>query len=174
MYVGRPQPHKNLWRLIEAFRILKKDHPSLVLDLIGKKDAMYDLIEARVKRGGIQDVYFAGFVTDNNLRWMYEHCQAYVFPSLSEGFGLPAVEARLHGAPLVASNASCIPEVNGDGAHYFDPFNVQDITRAINDVLTQPQLRKNLVARGKEQAATYSWERMAKQTLGVFKKALGE
>lgn len=174
MYVGRPTPHKNLWRLIESFQILRANHPSLALVLVGKKDAMYDLIEARVKKENVDGVIFTGFVSDNNLRWMYENCRAYVFPSLSEGFGLPAVEAMLHGAPVASSNATCIPEVLGDAAHYFDPLDINDMAKTIAEVLDDKKLRDRLVAKGKKQAAKYSWRRMAEQTLGVFERALGE
>lgn len=174
MYVGRPLPHKNLWRLIEAFQQLRQSHPTLTLVLVGKKDTMYDMIESRVNKQGIEGVVFAGFVSDNQLRWMYEHCQAYVFASLSEGFGLPPLEAMLHGAPVVSSNASCIPEVCGDAAHYFDPLDVNDMATKIAEVLGDDKLRSQLVAKGAKQAAKYSWKRMAEQTLAVFKKALGE
>lgn len=172
MYVGRPQPHKNLWRLIEAFRILQPTHPDLRLVLAGKKDAMYELIEQRIKKEGIEGIIFTDFVPDESLRWLYEHCQAYIFPSLSEGFGLPALEAMLHGAPVASSNATCLPEVYGKAAHYFNPLDPKDIARAIDDILSKPALRKKLIEAGKKQAAKYSWKRMAEQTLGVFKKAL--
>lgn len=174
MYVGRPLPHKNLWRLIEAFKLLQPSYPDLKLVLVGKKDAMYDLIESRVKKAGIKGVVFAGFVPDETLRWLYGHCEVYAFTSLSEGFGLPALEAMLHGAPVASSGATCLPEVYGKAAHYFDPKDVKDIARAINDIIVDPQLRKSLVDRGKKQAAKYSWKRMAEQTLDVFRKALNE
>lgn len=174
MYVGRPTPHKNLWRLVEAFRVLRASYPSLTLVLAGKKDAMYTLIESRVKKEGIKGVVFTGFVTDNNLRWLYENCQAYVFPSLSEGFGLPALEAMMHGAPVVSSNATCLPEVCGDAAHYFDPKNVQDMAKKIAEVIDNKALRQALIKKGHEQAGTYSWKRMAQQTLEVFNRALKE
>ena len=174
MYVGRPLPHKNLWRLIEAFRLLRRNNPDLKLVLVGKNDAMYELIKARVKQERVRGVVFAGFVPDASLRWLYEHCQAYVFASLSEGFGLPALEAMLHGAPVVSSNATCLPEVYGNAAHYFEPLKVDDIARAIREVLENKDLRKRLITRGKRQAARYSWRRLAEQTLEVFKKALEE
>lgn len=174
LYVGRPQPHKNLWRVIEAFRLLQTDFPDHTLALIGKKDDAYDLIEARVQKEGIKNVYFGGFASDASLRWLYSHCDAYVFASLSEGFGIPALEAMEHGAPVASSNASCSPEVYGKGAEYFDPYDVNDMARVIKKILTDPKLRKDLAERGKKQAAKYSWKRMAEQTLDVFKKALDE
>jgi glycosyltransferase involved in cell wall biosynthesis len=174
MYVGRPQPHKNLWRLIEAFGQLQAQHPDLKLALAGKKDRLYAQIEAKVQAAGIKNVVFTDFISEGQLRWMYEHCAAYTFPSLSEGFGLPALEAMAHGAPLVSTNATCSPEVYGEAAHYFDPLDVQSIADAINEVLTDKQLREKLVTAGREQAKKYSWQRMAEQTLAVYTSALNE
>lgn len=174
MYVGRPLPHKNLPRLIEAFKKLKATYPDLKLVLAGKKDAAYDQIEAVVKAQGTPDVMFTGFVSEGQLRWLYEHCGAYVFPSLSEGFGLPALEAMLHGAPVASSNATCLPEVYGEAAHYFDPVNIDDMAQKIGDILATPELRHKLIVAGAEQAAKYSWKRMAEQTLAVYEQALSK
>jgi glycosyltransferase involved in cell wall biosynthesis len=172
MYVGRPLPHKNLWRLIEAFQQLQVQHPKLVLALAGKKDSLYQAIEDLVKSQGIKNVVFTDFVSEGQLRWMYEQCAAYTFPSLSEGFGLPALEAMAHGAPVVSSNATCSPEIYGDAAHYFDPLNVQSMADAINEVLTDADLRKQLIAAGQVQVKKYSWKRMAEQTLSVYDAVL--
>lgn len=174
MYLGRPMLHKNLGRLIDAFEILKQSDPELVLVLAGRKDVLYRRYERRVKKRGLQDVIFTDFVSDGQLRWLYENAQAYVFPSLSEGFGLPALEAMNHGAPVVSSNATCLPEVYGDAAHYFDPLDVEDMAAKISDVLTNDKLRKELIKKGRRQAGKYSWRRMADQTLAVYKSALGE
>lgn len=173
MYVGRPLPHKNLWRLVQAFALLHKQHPSLQLVLAGKKDAAYNLIENRARAEGLlEGIRFTGFVDEGTLRWLYEHCSAYVFPSLSEGFGLPALEAMMHGAPVASSNATCLPEVYGDAAHYFDPLDVQDIANKVNDILTTEKLQKTLTERGYARAKSYSWQRMAEQTLAVYTDAL--
>ncbi len=172
MYTGRPTPHKNLGRLIDAFVVLQKTYPELMLVLAGKKDANYAWHEERVRREGIQNVIFTGFVSEGQLRWLYENCAAYVFPSLSEEFGLPGLEAMVHGAPVVSSNATCLPEVYGDAAHYFDPLDVGNIARKIAEVLDDKTLRSNLIQKGRVQAAKYSWRRMAEQTLAVYEKAL--
>jgi len=172
MYVGRPTPHKNLERLIEAFGLLRDQHPGLVLVLAGKKDANYQRIESAVKKQAVRDVVFTGFVSEGQLRWLYEHCAAYVFPSLSEGFGLPGLEAMLHGAPVVSSNATCLPGIYGEAAHYFDPLDVRAMSDAINEVLTDEVLRESLIEKGHLQAAKYSWERMAQQTLAIYSKVL--
>lgn len=172
MYTGRPTPHKNLERLVDAFAQLKQKHPELLLVLAGKKDSNYERHAAVVEKKGIAGVVFTGFVTDGQLRWLYEHCTAYVFPSLSEGFGLPGLEAMTHGAPVVSSNATCLPEVYGDAARYFDPLSVSDMAVKIGEVLDDEALRSNLIEKGRAQAATYSWRRTAEQTLAIYEKVL--
>lgn len=174
MYVGRPTPHKNLRRLIEAYAVVKEKRPALQLVLAGKIDANMKRHMNRVKKLGIPDVIFTDFISDGQLRWLYEQCAAYVFPSLSEGFGLPGLEAMACGAPVVSSNTTCLPEVYGDAAEYFDPYDVEFISDAILAVLTKEDLRQRLIAAGKKQVAKYSWERMAEQTLAVYKTVLHE
>src|SRR3989344_766333 len=174
LYVGRPQPHKNLDRLLEAFAILRQSNPNLRLVLAGKKDMLYRRLEKQTKQNGIKNVIFTGFVSEEQLRWLYEQTTAYVFPSLSEGFGLPGLEAMVHGAPVVSSNATCLPEVYKDAAVYFDPTNIQEIADSVLSVLNNEKLRKHLIARGKVVSGSYSWKRMAEQTLGVYKEALDQ
>jgi glycosyltransferase involved in cell wall biosynthesis len=172
MYVGRPQPHKNLNRLVLAFAKLQEQHPDLKLVLAGKKDLLYEELEKYVHKQNIRNVIFTGFVSEGTLRWLYEHTAAYVFPSLSEGFGLPPLEAMEHGAPVISSNATCLPEIYGKAAIYFDPTDVSDIASKVNSVLSDNNLRKHLIASGKEQVAKYSWKRMAEQTLELYEKVL--
>jgi len=174
MYVGRPQPHKNLERLIEAFAILRQTNPNLRLVLAGKKDALYRQLKKQTELRGIKNVLFTGFVSEGQLRWLYEHTSAYIFPSLSEGFGLPGLEAMIHGAPLVSSDATCLPEVYKDAAVYFDPLNIEEMASVISNVLSDEPLRKHLIARGKVVAGGYSWQRTAQQTLDVYKEVLGD
>jgi glycosyltransferase involved in cell wall biosynthesis len=173
LYVGRPQAHKNLGRLIEAFAILHEKDPELQLVLAGKKDVLFDQHEARANELGLKDsVVFTDFVSEGQLRWLYENCAAYVFPSLSEGFGLPGLEAMIHGAPVVSSNATCLPEIYGDAAHYFNPTDVNDMALKISEVLDGENFRNSLIQKGYAQVAKYSWERMAKQTLEIYRKVL--
>lgn len=174
MYVGRPNPHKNLDRLIEAYSRLKHDLPNLHLVLAGQMDALYRRHEREVTRLGIPDVHFVGKVTNGQLRWLYEHTAAYVFPSLSEGFGLPGLEAMAHGAPVASSSATSLPEIYGDAAAYFDPHDVDDMAKTIKNILTKPELQRKLSSTGKRQAQKYSWRRTAEQTLALYKRALGE
>jgi len=172
MYLGRPTPHKNLERLVEAFEIIQKVRPELQLVLAGKSDANYKRIEDRVKNKGIENIVFTGFVSEGQLRWLYENCSAYVFPSLSEGFGLPGLEAMSAGATVVSSNATCLHEIYGDAAEYFDPINVEEMANSIERVLSDNSLRGDLIRRGYTQASKYSWETTAKQTLDLYNQCL--
>lgn len=172
MYLGRPTPHKNLDRLIQSFQRLQADYPDLQLVLAGKKDANYQAIENSVQQRGITNVVFTDFISDNQLRWLYQHCQAYIFPSLSEGFGLPGLEAMRHGAPVASSNATCLPEIYGEAAVYFDPLSISDMTTKIASILSDKALRQDYIARGYKQASTYSWRTMAQQTLAVYDRVL--
>jgi glycosyltransferase involved in cell wall biosynthesis len=174
MYVGRPQPHKNLDRLIDAFGLLRQAHPGLRLVIAGKKDAATKQIEKRTDKKGIRNIIFTGYVDTGELRWLYENTAAYVFPSLAEGFGLPGLEAMAHGAPVVSSNATCLPEVYKDAATYFDPLDTAEMAESIGQIIGDTSLRKHLIKRGKAVAGSYSWRRMAEQTLAAYKEILGQ
>jgi len=174
LYVGRPQPHKNLDRLVEAFALAQESHPDLYLVLAGKMDVNYLALQRRVADKNVNNVLFTDWVNDGQLKWLYENALAYVFPSLSEGFGLPGLEAMLYGLPVISSNATCLPEVYGEAAIYFDPMDTKAMAEAIMQVLDDPKLRQDLALRGQKQAAKYSWERLAKQTLLVYDKVLGQ
>ena len=147
-------------------------NPELILAIAGKKDSTTEILEKYISGKGYKNIIFAGFVSEGELRWMYENCAAYIFPSLSEGFGLPGLEAMVHGAPVVSSSATCLPEIYGDAAHYFDPLDTEDMVQKIEDVIANEDLRKTLIEKGKAQAAGYSWKKMAEQTLAVYEKVL--
>lgn len=172
MYVGRPLPHKNLRRLMQAFQQLQIKRPELYLVLAGKKDALYEQHEAWAKQNGLKNVIFTGFISDGQLKWLYRHTACYVFPSLSEGFGLPGLEAMAHGAPVASSNYTCLPEVHGDATAYFDPKNVKSIGECLEKVIYDETFRKKLIDLGEKKYKEYSWDRMAIQTLNVYDRAL--
>jgi glycosyltransferase involved in cell wall biosynthesis len=175
MYVGTAFPHKNLGTLVKAFSILRVHQPGLRLVLVGKKDKHYEELASLVQKLGVADaVIMTGWIEDTVLKWLYEHCEAYVFTSLSEGFGLPPLEAMTYGAPVVSSNASAMPEVYADAAYYCNARSAEDIASKIDDVLTNPQLRHKLVLAGYEQIKKYSWHKTAEETLIIYKEALGE
>ncbi len=156
LYVGNAYPHKNLERLISAFNELEK----LQLVLVGQLDYFYK----RLKK--TDNVIFTDFVSDRDLSGLYQSASLYVFPSLYEGFGLPPLEAMACGLPVVSSNASCLPEVLGKAAVYFDPENVADMIDKIKLVLNNE--RKELISAGYEQVKKYSWQEMIKQIFNIY------
>lgn len=174
MHVGSPFPHKNIQNLILAFEEIKATHPNLELVLAGKKEFYFTELEEWAKtRASYKSIHFTGFIDDTELKWLYQNAEAYVLPSMSEGFGLPGLEAMSHDCPLVSSNATCLPEIYGEkAAHYFDPYNLNDIVRATNEVLSDKTLRESLVKAGKEQLALYSWRTMAEQTHELYEATL--
>ncbi len=172
LYVGQQSDYKNIRRLGEAHQQLLKKHPNLGLILVGKKTAAHLKNEAYFTKKGYKNILFTGFISNAELGWLYTKCTAYVFPSLMEGFGLPALEAMAYGAPVASSNATCLPEVCGDAARYFDPNNTDDMAHAINDILVDKKMRDSLIKRGSQQIKKYSWKRMAQQTYAVYMEAL--
>lgn len=175
LYLGRPAAYKNLGTLIDAFELLKEKHPDLLLVLGGRRDGLFKHYERLVGKRDLDDhVIFTDYVTDGTLRWLYENCTAFVIPSLSEGFGLPGLEAMQHGAVVVSSNTGGLPEVYGDAAEYFDPQDAEDIAAKIRRVLNNEDKRRELAKLGKRQAAKYTWKRTAEQTLDIYKTILKE
>lgn len=172
MYVGQQSDYKNVRRLGDAHQKLLETHPNLGLILVGRKNAGVLKNEAYFTKKGYKNILFTDFIPDEQRDWLFKNCSAYVFPSLMEGFGLPGLEAMCYGAPVVSSSAQPLPEVYGDAAHYFDPLNVDDMARAINDVLTDEALRQELITKGGEQVQKYSWRRMAEQTHAIYLDAL--
>lgn len=164
LYVGQQSDYKNLVRLAEAHQQLLATHPKLGLIFVGKLNTAAHKNKTLFAKRGYKNITFTDFIDDAQRDWLYEHCAAYVFPSLMEGFGLPGLEAMLYDAPVVSSNATCLPEVYGEAAHYFNPLDTADMARAISDVLTNETLRSSLIAKGRTQVGRYSWRRMAMQT----------
>lgn len=174
MYVGQQSDYKNIKRLGDAHQKLLEKHPDLGLILVGRKNAGVLKNEAYFTEKGYKNILFTDFVPDEQRDWLFKNCDAYVFPSRMEGFGLPALEAMGYGAPVANSSAQPLPEVYGDAAHYFDPLDTDDMARAIDDILTDDTLRQDLIIKGNEQIKKYSWKRMAEQTHAIYMNALNK
>ena len=170
LYVGQQSDYKNIKRLIKAHQRLLKTMPDLLLVLVGKLDKAAIKTSRWVEQQAYQNVIFTGFVDDAELAWLYANCRAYVFPSLMEGFGLPGLEAMRHGAPVVSSNATCLPEIYADAAHYFDPTDITAMANAISQVITDDTLRRSLINRGQQRVNEFSWQRMATQTHALYEQ----
>lgn len=167
--LGTLEPRKNLVALIEAFAKLPEKHRDVGLVIGGGRGWKEDAIFDRVKELGLTDrVTFLGYVEDEVLPALFAKCEAFAYPSLDEGFGIPVLEALLYGAPVVSSNAGALPEVGGDAARYFDPSDTDGIARALSAVLDDPLSRADWVAKGRAQASKFSWQRCATETLAAL------
>jgi glycosyltransferase involved in cell wall biosynthesis len=169
--VGNAYPHKNLEKLIGAFEALINNNKDLELVLVGEMDYFYQRLKKYVREKFSQlvsKVIFTDFVSDEELVVLYGNSAIYVFPSLCEGFGLPPLEAMVHGVPVVSSRSTCLPEVLGEAAVYFDATSPQDMAEKINKVLSDESSRQKLIAAGYEQIKKYSWEKMAEETLKIY------
>ncbi len=167
--IGNAYPHKNLETLLKAFALLRKEKPELQLVLCGQEDYFYHRILAQIHDMGMDGkVIHLGIVSDATLSVLYRNAEAYVFPSYEEGFGLPGLEAMAAGIPVVASNLSCLPEIYGDAALYFNPSSQEEIKETILRVLTDTSLRHEHIKRGLEHVKKYSWEGTARRTKEVY------
>jgi glycosyltransferase involved in cell wall biosynthesis len=172
LYVGQQKDYKNITRLAEAHQSLLPRYPDLGLVLVGKVDKSVNMNMTEFSNRGFRNIHFTGFVNDSQLRWLYENCVAYVFPSTMEGFGLPGLEAMANGAPVLSSDRTCLPEIYEGAASYFDPHSVESMGSAISRVIEDRIFRDSLIEAGSKHVARFSWERMARQTLAAYEKAV--
>lgn len=169
LYVGTIEPRKNLPVLIRAFGQAAPSGVDLVL--AGKKGWLYAETFAQVEALGLADqVHFTGFVEDADLPALLSLPELFVYPSLSEGFGLPVLEAMACGAPVITSNVSSLPEVAGDAGLLVDPLDVAALAAAMQTVLAEPARREVMAAAGRKQAAHFSWRRCAQETLALYEE----
>lgn len=168
LFLGTLKPSKNIEGLLEAFAKLKKDQ---VLNLViaGKKGWMYEKIFEKVKKLNLEDrVIFTDFVPEDDLPALMAGAKVFVIPSFWEGFGIPVLEAMAVGTPVVVSNVASLPEVVGDAGVLVDPDDIEDIARGIKKVLEDNSLYNRLKRKGFERVKEFSWQKCAKQTLGVL------
>ena len=181
LYLGSNKPHKNLVRLIEAWKMvtglrLEVSSPgphrsAAALVIAGHWDERYPEARQRAAALGLGgSVRFLGAVAEEHLPALYAGAELFVFPSLYEGFGLPVLEALACGVPVVCSNSSSLPEVAGDAALLVDPLDVPAMAQALGRVLGDLSLRQDLRARSLARAALFSWERAARETLAVYRR----
>ncbi len=190
LYTGAWKKHKNLLRMLKAyeqFKLQAQNNKSQInsniqnikLVLVGKIDEKEPEVIAEIKR--INEKLFktmpnaiitTGFIEDPELPIAYAGALVYCIPSLSEGFGWPPLEAMACGTPVISSNLSCMPEILGGAALYFDPYNIEEITNSIKRIISDASLRLSFSAKGLEQVNIYNWENTAKKTLETYKKVL--
>jgi glycosyltransferase involved in cell wall biosynthesis len=167
------QPRKNQIGLIRAFARLIRAYPQLKHNLVlaGKATWFAPRVREAAAESGVSDrIQFCGFVSDRDLLHLYNACEVFVFPSFYEGFGLPALEAMACGRAVVCSNTSALPEVVDGAAILFDPYCVDEMVRAIADLVLDAELRGRMERLGLQRAAHFSWQKTAQRTLEVFRE----
>lgn len=168
LYVGNAYPHKNLEKIINVFNSFKENKPEYSLVLVGKEDYFYNRLKEYVKKNKMKGIIFPGHVPDEYLDNIYRASALYVFPSLYEGFGLPPLEAMLKGVPVLSSDHKCMKEILGNSAFFCDARDDKALLLGINKVLNDVELKKNLIQNGYKKSGSYSWKKMAKDTLDVY------
>lgn len=174
LYVGRRDPYKNLTGLIEAFARLREDCRFPVkLRVVGPLDPRYPEAPLRAAELGLRDaIVWDGYLTDEQLVEAYRQADLFVLPSRYEGFGLPAIEAMASGVPVICSNKGALPEVVGNAAIMVQPDDTVGLAECMRRVLTHPRLAKDMIAKGLQQAARFSWTETARLTLEVYRDAM--
>ena len=174
LYVGSVYPHKNVERLIEAVKLLNNKYLTsdilhITLVIVCARNVFSERLRNKVVQMEAQEfVNLAGFVPDEDLAVLYKEAEAFVFPPLLEGFGLPGLEAMSVGCPVLCSNIPVLREVYGEAALYFDPLNPEEMAKKMVEVIDQKGKRDKMAEKGKRQAEKYSWSKMAKEILKVY------
>jgi len=163
LYVGTVEPRKNLLRLIDAYNKLNPPEKLVIVGASGWKNK--DVYKKKNK-----NIIFTGYVDDEDLPKLYSNAKVFIYPSLYEGFGLPVLEAMNCKVPVITSNTSSMPEVGGDAVLYVNPSSVDDIRIKLSKLLTDSNLRKELIKKGINQVKKFSWDKTAKETINVYKK----
>lgn len=173
LYVGINKPHKNLPRLIDAFAAVAAATPHTSLVLAGRPDPRYPEAAERVAALGLTErVRLLGDIAEADLPALYSGAAVFAFPSLYEGFGFPLLEAMACGAPVVASQASSLPEVVGEAGFLVPPDDARSLARAIRALLEDGRLWTRLHQAGLAQAASFTWARTAAATLEVYRRVV--
>lgn len=170
LYLGTLEPRKNLERLIQAYALLRQEHPEAPkLVLAGGKGWMYDTIFETVKMLHLEDkVVFPSYIPSEDMAALYSGATAFVFPSLYEGFGMPPLEAMACGTPVITSNAASLPEAVGNAAVLVNPYKVEAIAKAMEILMEDPALRARLKRLGLRRAKEMSWENAAKKLYSIY------
>lgn len=174
LYVGVLREHKNIIGLIKAFYlILKKYNPNLQLVITGNPDPHYPAIHKTINNLRLKNkIIQTGFIQDPiALSSLYQSAELLVLPSFREGFGFTPLEAMVCGIPVAVSNTTSLPEICGNAALYFNPYDIKDIAEKIYQLLSDQNLKQNLIQAGFEMVKHFSWKNCAAETLKIYQQA---
>lgn len=166
-------PIKNLGTAIYAYQryLVKNPKSPYKFVIVGRRGWLYQEIFKIVENLGIQEkVIFVGQLAHDQLVYIYNAADLFLFVSLYEGFGIPVLEAMACGTPVITSNVSSLPEIAGDAAKLVDPYNIEDIASAMEELLNDKELRREMAEKGFEKAKCFSWEKTAKETIRVYEE----
>jgi len=170
LFVGNLEPRKNLARALRAFARVAPSLPQHCFVLVGQHGWKYQEVLREAERIELNGrVRVLGYVPENDLPLFYRHATALIYPSLYEGFGLPVVEAMACGTPVLTSRSSSLTEIAEGAALLVDPYDEREIGDGLLALATDGELRAGLTARGLERAATYSWDRTARETAAAYR-----
>jgi glycosyltransferase involved in cell wall biosynthesis len=175
LHVGSSVYHKNTAAVVRAFSLFCQEagaEHDLYVTGAYEDRILVDLRSSCPHLFARRRVHMIGVVSGDDLPALYSGAEALVYPSLMEGFGLPVLEAMRCATPVLTSNTSSLPEVGGNAVLYVDPRRPDEIAAGLHRLASQPELRSELVARGRGRAALFSWARTAEQTLRVYKEFL--
>jgi glycosyltransferase involved in cell wall biosynthesis len=171
LFVGTIEPRKNVGLLLDAYAQLRSStRGEFDLVVVGPKGWSSEGVIARLN-SELHGVRYLGYVPEKDLPFLTAGAAVFIYPSLYEGFGFPVAQAMAAGAPVITSNVSSLPEIAGDTAVLIDPRSVTEMTTALERVLLNPSLAKDLAARGRVRAARFTWDRCAKESLAFFERA---
>ena len=168
LFIGGISPLKNFGNILRAYADIHKQIPHKLVAVGFRRWKYSQDLELIDSLGLRDDVIFTDFIPDADIPAMYNLADALVFPSLYEGFGMPALEAMACGCPVITTKTGCSPEVVGDAALLVDPYNPQEIGAAVRTILTDRERREELIRKGLQRATEFSWEQCARQTLSLF------
>lgn len=172
--VGTLQPRKNVETAVQAFERLAAAGAEQRLAIVGGRGWRDNALAELIRRSPAADrIVMTGRVGDDDLVGLYRAADCFVFPSRYEGFGFPPLEAMACHTPVISSDRTSLPEVVGDAALLVDPDDVHAIERALTDLLSSPELRAELVERGRRRVAQFTWSRCAELTAEAYRSALG-
>lgn len=172
LYIGTMQPRKNIPMLIKAFAKTEEKIPKIKLVLAGSRKAhnFDNNIDKEIEKIKMSDsIIFPGFVDEEDKSALFQLAKAFVFPSLYEGFGIPILEAMSQKIPVLASDIPVHREIAKDGALYFNPESVDEISEKLYNVLADENLRENLINLGSKRPIFFSWKKSAEKILEIYK-----
>lgn len=169
LFIGRLEAKKNVERLIDAFMGFAEKFPTWKLVLAGMRGVGFNkILKKATKKDAFKNIIMPGYITENEKHVLLKYCNAFVFPSLYEGFGFPVLEAFAYKKPVIASRSTSIPEVAGEGAIYVDPLSISSIKEGLEKIITNPRLKERTLQNQAGQLSKFKWDEAAAKTIEVI------